>query len=204
MKTSDISRRNLLAGAAITAAAAPIAGTLNPVPATAKAKAGKVEHPTHRRFKLGEFDLTTINDGAINLENPQGIFGTNVSKEEFEAQAMANFLPTDKLQISFTPVIVNTGSELVLFDTGNGDARMPAAGHLIHSALEAAGYKADQVDKVVLTHFHPDHIGGLMMGDKPTFANATYVASAAEYDFWTAAERMSGGTDRCFRYLIIK
>ena len=118
------------------------------------------------------------------------------SKEEFEAQAKVNFLPTDKLQISFTPVIINTGSELVLYDTGNGEARMPAAGQLVHSTLAAAGYTADQVDKVVITHYHPDHIGGLMMGGKPTFANAVYVASAAEHDFWSAPDRMSGGTER--------
>ncbi|MGI9511830.1 MAG: MBL fold metallo-hydrolase [Anderseniella sp.] len=196
MTSSSISRRNVLASAAVATASVPFAGSLAVSPAAAKAPMAKVDHPTHRRFKLGEFDVTTINDGAINLENPQGIFGTNASKEDFEAQAKANFLPTDKLQISFTPVIINTGDELVLFDTGNGEARMPAAGQLIHSTLKAAGYSADQVDKVVITHYHPDHIGGLMMGGKPTFANATYVAAATEHDFWSAPERMSGGTER--------
>jgi glyoxylase-like metal-dependent hydrolase (beta-lactamase superfamily II) len=117
-------------------------------------------------------------------------------RKTFEAHAQANFLPADRLQISFTPVIVNTGSELVLFDTGNGDARMPAAGHLIHHTLKAAGYSPDQVDKVVITHYHPDHIGGLMMGGKPAFPNATYVAAGNEHDFWSAEERMSGGTER--------
>lgn len=192
-----LSRRQLIAGAAVTAAAAPLASTASFVtPAAAKAEMKEVDRPTHRRFKLGDFTLTTINDGAISVEDPQSIFGTNASKEEFEAQAKASFLPVDKLQISFTPVIVNTGSELVLFDTGNGDARMPNAGHLIHHTLKAAGYAPEQVDKVVITHYHPDHIGGLMMGGNPTFPNATYVSAANEHDFWSAPERMSGPTER--------
>ncbi len=194
--TPNINRRTLLAGAAVSAAAVPLSTGLKTTSANAKAPMQEIDRPTHRRFKLGNFTITTINDGAISLEGPQTIFGTNASKEEFEAQAKANFLPTDKLEISFTPVIVNTGNELVLFDTGNGDARMPAAGHLMHHTLKAAGYSADQVDKVVLTHYHPDHIGGLMMGGKPAFPNATYVAAATEHDFWSAPERMSGGTER--------
>lgn len=192
-----LSRRQLIAGAAVTAAAAPLASTASFVtPAAAKAEMKEVDRPTHRRFKLGDFTLTTINDGAISVEDPQSIFGTNASKEEFEAQAKASFLPVDKLQISFTPVIVNTGSELVLFDTGNGDARMPNAGHLIHHTLKAAGYAPEQVDKVVITHYHPDHIGGLMMGGNATFPNATYVAAGNEHDFWSAEERMTGPTER--------
>jgi len=195
MTQTRLSRRHILAGATIGAATAPFA-SLTSAPARVRAPLGETDRPSHRRFKLGEFDVTMINDGAIALEDPQSIFGTNASKEEFEAQARANFLPTDKLQISFTPVIINTGTELVLFDTGNGDARMPDAGHLIHHTLKAAGYTPDQVDKVVLTHYHPDHIGGLMTGGNPAFPNASYVAAASEHDFWSAPERMSGGTER--------
>ena len=191
-----LSRRSLMTGAAAATAAVPLAAGLNVRPAAAKAEMKDVDRPTHRRFKLGDFSITTINDGAVTVKEPNTIFGINASKEEFDAQAMANFLPTDMLQISFTPVIVNTGSELVLFDTGNGDARMPDAGHLIHHTLKAAGYSPEQVDKVVITHYHPDHIGGLMMGDKATFPNATYVAAASEHDFWSAEERMSGPTER--------
>ena len=117
-----LSRRQMIAGAAVAAAAAPLAQTVSVRQAQAKAEMKDVDRPTHRRFKLGDFSVTTINDGAISLENPQAIFGTNASKEDFEAHAQANFLPVDRLQISFTPVIINTGSELVLFDTGNGDA----------------------------------------------------------------------------------
>jgi Zn-dependent hydrolases, including glyoxylases len=77
--------------------------------------------------------------------------------------------------------VVNTGSELVLFDTG-----LSAEGTL--AALQAAGYAADQVDIVVLTHMHGDHIGGLMTGDAPTFPNARYVTGQVEFDAWSAMD----------------
>ena len=104
----------------------------------------------------------------------------NVSKEEFAEVSKENFIPTDVAQFFFTPTLVNTGSELILFDTG-----LNAAG--ITSAVAAAGYSADQVDKVVLTHMHGDHIGGLNSDAGETFANAAYVTGRVEYDHWAQA-----------------
>ena len=106
----------------------------------------------------------------------------------------ANFLPANKMAIPFTPVIVNTGNELVLFDTGNGGGRGPTRGHLLKS-IAAAGFKPEQIDIVVITHFHPDHIGGIMNGDKPTFPNARYVTGEAEYNFWTS-KKLAGSSDK--------
>ena len=93
----------------------------------------------------------------------------NTEKEEFEKVTKENFLPTDVARFYFTPTVVNTGSELVLFDAGLG-GETPG----ILAALASAGYTADQIDVVVLTHMHPDHIGGLMHGGKPTFPNARF------------------------------
>ena len=90
-------------------------------------------------------------------------------------------IPTDKAQFFFTPTVVNTGSELILFDTGLNPAG-------ITGALGAAGYSADQVDAVVITHMHGDHIGGLFGDAGETFRNARYVAGSAEFDFWAKAE----------------
>jgi hypothetical protein len=82
-----LSRRQMIAGATAAAAAAPLATSVSVGQAHAKAEMKEVDRPTHRRFKLGDFSITTINDGAISLDNPQAIFGTNASKEDFEAQA---------------------------------------------------------------------------------------------------------------------
>lgn len=131
----------------------------------------------HRRFTLGQFEVTTLLAGTTPRENPQGIFGTNVSPEEFSEVSAANFLSTEVSQFFFTPVVVNTGAQLVLFDTGLNPAG-------ITDALAGAGYSPDQVDIVVLTHMHGDHIGGLSDGATPTFPNARYVTGQAEFDHW--------------------
>jgi glyoxylase-like metal-dependent hydrolase (beta-lactamase superfamily II) len=129
---------------------------------------------------LGEFEVTTLLAATTPRPDPHSIFGLNVSAEEFDAVSEAANIPTDQAQFFFTPTVVNTGSELVLFDTGlNPDG--------ITSALAAAGYTPDQVDVVVITHMHGDHIGGLMGEGGATFPNARYVTASAEYDHWAAA-----------------
>lgn len=134
---------------------------------------------SHRRFMLGSFEVTTILSATQTIENdPQSIFALNVDKDEFQAVSAAANLPTDKFQMFYTPTVVNTGAELILFDTGTS-----AAGTV--AALESAGYSADQIDKVVLTHFHGDHIGGLQTdAGERTFANAQYYCGAAEFEDW--------------------
>jgi glyoxylase-like metal-dependent hydrolase (beta-lactamase superfamily II) len=151
--------------------------------------------PSHHRFKLGDFEVTTLSDGAVEVDGPHPIFGENVSAAEVQELVAQNFLPPDKMVISFTPVIVNTGAELVLFDTGNGAGRRPEAGRLA-SLLASAGFRPDQIDVVVLSHFHPDHIGGLMEGGQPLLPNARYVTGEVEYDFWSPESRLSGPTER--------
>jgi len=165
----SLTRRAALTGAA----ALPFAATTL---RAAAPMAGAGTAP-FQRVKLGGFEVTTILAGSRAVPDPHNIFGMNVDKETFEATSKAAHLPTDQAQFFFTPTVVNTGAELVLFDAG-----LSADGTV--AALEAAGYTADQVDVVVLTHMHGDHIGGLMRGDTPTFANARYVTGRVEYDAW--------------------
>jgi glyoxylase-like metal-dependent hydrolase (beta-lactamase superfamily II) len=172
---TDLTRRTLLASGA----ALPLAATL-PRAASAEAPMMGASFARHRRFMIGGFEVTTILGGTTPREEPQGIFGMNVSPEEFAAVSEANFLSTEMSQFFFTPTVVNTGAELVLFDTGLNAAATT-------EALASAGYSPDQIDIVVLTHMHGDHIGGLMTDGAPTFANARYVTGQAEYDFWAAA-----------------
>ncbi|WP_207770943.1 MBL fold metallo-hydrolase [Kumtagia ephedrae] len=154
-----------------------------------------VGNPGFNRFTLGEFEVTTILDGLRPGEGPHPVFGQNQPAETVAALMQANLLPADRMVNGFTPTLVNTGAELILFDTGLGaGGRENGLGQLA-ARLAASGYKPEDVSIVVVTHMHGDHIGGLMENGAPAFANARYVMGQAEFDFWTAPERMSGPTE---------
>ncbi len=177
--TTQLDRRRILAGGA----ALGLAAATTPLQAAAPQLGTRVPH--YYRFMIGQLEVTTIRDGAAQFPGPHPIFGQNVSAEEVEALAVENFLPPRQMEVPFTVTLVNTGSELILFDTGNGDTgRRPAAGQLL-ARLSEVGYAPEQIDVVVLTHFHGDHIGGLTENGAPTFPNARYVTSAEEHNFWT-------------------
>lgn len=189
-----ISRRKALLGTGGAAAGAALLTAAAPVLAAAEKTAGgtSASRLPFARYSIGSFEVTTLLDGTASSGEPQKTFGMNVPADEFAAVSAASFLPADNFTNFFTPTLVNTGKELVLFDTGLGEGARPDRGNM-SAALEGAGYSPDQVDIVVLTHMHPDHIGGVMEGGKPAFANARYVTGAKEYDFWSKLDPASNG-----------
>ncbi|MCC6304137.1 MAG: MBL fold metallo-hydrolase [Rhodobacteraceae bacterium] len=173
-----MTRRGALRAAAALPALAALAATPGSRAHAAAAMMGGGFGPFHR-FRLGGFEVTTLLAGSRATDNPQGTFGLNVPAEEFAAVSRAHFLPADRSQNFFTPTLVNTGAELVLFDTG-------LAAPATHAALAAAGYRPDEVDVVVLTHMHGDHIGGMRLEGGPAYPRARYVTGAIEHNHWTA------------------
>lgn len=173
----SLSRRQLLAASLAMPAAAVIAGGVNDVRADGH-KGGAMPNANKNTFSMGDFEVSTLLAGTRTVEEPQSIFGMNVSAEEFAAVSDANFIPTNAAQFFFTPTVVRAGDEVVLFDTG-----LNAAG--ITAPLASAGIAPEEVTTVVITHMHGDHIGGLSGDDgTPTFANARYVTGQVEYDAW--------------------
>jgi glyoxylase-like metal-dependent hydrolase (beta-lactamase superfamily II) len=192
MTTSiPLSRRALFGAATAGALAAPfVMNRAAFAQSEPKAETMKIPEGRTSSFKIGSFGVTVISDGLRIGEKPQETFGTNQTPQAVADLLTANFLPTDKFVNGFSPTLIDTGSEVILFDTGMGEGgRAAGAGHLLEG-IAAAGYTPDQVSIVVLTHMHGDHIGGLMEGGVPAFKNARYVANQTEFDFWKDEARV--------------
>nr|WP_276119044.1 MBL fold metallo-hydrolase [Pararhizobium qamdonense] len=192
MTTSiPLSRRALFGAATAGALAAPfVMNRAAFAQSEPKAETMKIPEGRTSSFKIGSFGVTVISDGLRIGEKPQETFGTNQTPQAVADLLTANFLPTDKFVNGFSPTLIDTGSEVILFDTGMGEGgRAAGAGHLLEG-IAAAGYTPDQLSIVVLTHMHGDHIGGLMEGGVPAFKNARYVANQTEFDFWKDEARV--------------
>ena len=157
-----------------------------------------VKQPTVYRFKLGGFEIATLLDAKAVREGLHPTYGGNASADEVQALARANNIDPVKIEHPNIPTLVNTGKELILFDTGNGalpreyeqlKTRLPL-GNVV-ARLAELGHKPEDIDVVVTTHGHPDHIGGLVEGGKPVYPNARYVFGAADFDFWKKGENVS-------------
>lgn len=178
--TIKLSRRSALAMGAAVPLAAPALLTATSARADGHAAKGP-GLAQFRRMQMGDFEVTTLLAGTRPVENPHAIFGMNVDAETFAAASEEAFLPTDVAQFFFTPTVVNTGSEVILFDTG-------LSPESITGALGAAGYAPGDITHVVITHMHGDHVGGLMGEGGETFTGASYITGAAEHNHWSGAD----------------
>jgi len=179
-----MSRRGALLGAGALAATSMIG--LGPTSALAKAPQLKTQVPYWYRFKHGTMQVTMVSDGPLPLGEPGGAF-LGATKEEIAKLLTDNFLPSNNIVLEQNSPVVNTGKNLVLFDTGMGSQKMfgPTTGRLLTS-LREAGIRPGQIDSLVITHGHIDHIGGMVDAKgKRLFPNAQVYMSQADFDFWT-------------------
>lgn len=194
MKT--ISRRTLLAGSASIAAISSLAG----IPAlAADNKDAKTDKPGYTpnagvyHHKLGSADLYSITDGSNSFPRRDN-FVLNASSQTVASELENNFLDPDTITLTFTPVLLKTQGQTVIIDTGLGEnafRQSNGVGGQLHRNLSAAGFTTNQIDKVLITHFHADHIGGLITADnKPAFPDSQIYVPAAEYSFWMSDSNM--------------
>ena len=164
-----------LAGSTATQAAAPLAGK---------------QAPSFYRSKLGDFEITVVNDGARAIPLPP-TFVRNVSNAEVLAAAEAAYMPKGSIVAPFNPIVVNTGAKLVLIDTGYGPGVAPTVG-LLPATLAAAGIDPKAIDIVLISHMHGDHILGLKTPDGAlAFPNAEIKVPAVDWTYWMSDENMS-------------
>ena len=166
-------RQTLAASAALPVAALPLAAR------AASHEEDAMRGQAHRTFDLGGRRLTTLLAGERPSENPQETFGMDVPPETFAEVSRKAFISPDRFVSSFSPVLVRDGERTILFDTGFGDGGLDAA-------MEGAGVAPGDVTHVVITHMHPDHVGGLMKDGSPAFPDAEHVAGRVEHEWWTA------------------
>ena len=190
---TELSRRSLLVGTAVVGAA--LAGTTTIVPsANAAAPAAGKQNAGWYRYKVGEFEVTVVTDGQGS--NPLGdSYVVNTPKDAVAKDLEAQFLPKDKVIHTYTPVVINTGSKLVAIDTGLGlgtYAQSKGALGQYQANLKAAGIDASAIDVVIISHFHGDHINGLIGPDnKPMFPNAEIMVPEVEWAFWMDESNVS-------------
>nr|WP_315187891.1 MBL fold metallo-hydrolase [uncultured Albidiferax sp.] len=148
--------------------------------AHAAAPMAKAQAPGFYRMALGDFEITALSDGTVDLPVDKLLTRTTPAKVQ---KALAKSYLAAPLETSVNAYLVNTGAKLVLIDTGAASLFGPTLGKLVAN-LKAAGYQPEQVDEIYITHMHPDHVGGLVDGDKMAFPNATVRADKHDADFW--------------------
>ncbi|MBB4377821.1 MULTISPECIES: MBL fold metallo-hydrolase [unclassified Bradyrhizobium] len=186
---TDLNRRHLLTGAAALGAAA-VSG-FGPTAANASVPPTGTQAPGFYRYKVGSYECTSINDGARTFPMPDK-FVANIPKDEALAAGEAAYMPKGMVTIPFNPQLINTGSKLVLIDTGNGIANLEASKGAVGRTLQnlqAAGVDPKNVDVVLLSHMHGDHINGIRLADGAlAFPNAEIMVPGKEWEFWASEE----------------
>ena len=154
--------------------------------AQAAAPMVKKSAPGYYRMMLGDFEVTALSDGTVEL--PVNKILTNIKAAKVDL-ALAKYSLKSPLETSVNAYLINTGEKLVLIDTGAAKLFGPTLGNL-QDSIKAAGYTPEQVDEIYITHMHADHVGGLMAGDKLAFPNAIVRSDKQDADFWLSKENL--------------
>jgi glyoxylase-like metal-dependent hydrolase (beta-lactamase superfamily II) len=187
---TQLTRRALLGGTA--AAGAALSFGFDHAQAAAPI-AGK-QNAGFYRYKVGDIEVTVVTDGVARgklLEN----FVTNVPEDKVKDALAAAHYDREIFNNTFTPIVLNTGGKLVLIDTGTGEANFAAskgtAGQFTNN-LTAAGLSSAAIDTVIISHYHGDHMNGLLKADNtPAFPNAEILVPANEHKYWMDDGEMS-------------
>ncbi len=178
----NATRREFLASSAGVAAL----GLSGQVAFLSSAEAADLREKGYYSYTVGDIEVTSIYDGVWQNDNFDSI-ATGIPGDDVRSALARAGQTTDYIPIEFAFTAVKTGGKTILLDAGTGDQLAPTAGLAARGGLEAAGVTPDNVDMVLISHMHPDHIFGLMEKDTnaQVYPNAEILVHEAEYDFWT-------------------
>ncbi|MBD2099481.1 MBL fold metallo-hydrolase [Leptolyngbya sp. FACHB-261] len=164
----------------------PHSATNSAINSTNNSATGSTTNAAVYRFKVGAIDALVVSDGSLTTP-PLPNYAPTAEPAEVEQALRERFLPADQLTLYFNALYLDTGRNKILIDTGSGRELGPTLGRLAAN-LRAAGVPPETIDTVILTHAHPDHIGGILTAyGRLAYPNARYYISKAEWAFWTAA-----------------
>ena len=162
-----------------------------PLPAAAEAPQIKAQAPGFHRVMVGDIEVTAISDGTIQLPVLQLLRGDPAKL----AEALKRGFLREQVETSVNGYLVNTGSKLVLIDSGAGPLFGPTVGRLVQN-LKASGYKPEQVDEIYITHMHGDHIGGVASQGARAFPNAVLRLDKRDADYWLSEANMAAAPEQ--------
>ena len=146
------------------------------------------------RYKVGDIEVTVLSDG-FRMVPVNGNYLSNASADDLARALGAAGQPTDKMKNTYSPIVLKTGGKQVLFDTGNGSAAAAESNNergTLNAHLSTAGIDRNKIDVVVISHFHADHVNGLLMPDNSkAFPNAEIMVPEVEWKFWMDDGEMS-------------
>ncbi|MGB4115206.1 MAG: MBL fold metallo-hydrolase [Polaromonas sp.] len=190
-----MNRRDLIVGGSA-ATAAYLAGSFMPLIAQNAPDFGlpSVAQVGFRKQKLGDMEVIALNDGVVRRPLAAE-FVRNAPLADVQALLKSQNLPTEYIDIPFTAFLIVAGNRRTLIDTGFADNGAPTTGRLMAN-LNAAGFKADDIDTVILSHYHGDHINGVRnKAGQLVFPKAKIMVPAVEHAFWMDDARMAAATD---------
>jgi glyoxylase-like metal-dependent hydrolase (beta-lactamase superfamily II) len=181
-----LTRRGMLGGAAAIAV-----GSLSVTPpARAAAPLIGKQGPSFYRYKVGDFEVTALNEGVVRNATPANM-AVNKTLPDVQKALGDAFLPTDHVINQFNTIVVNTGRNLVLIDSGFGDNGPPTGNNLL-SNMSAAGIDPKNIDTILVSHFHGDHISGIRAkGGAANYPNAEIMVPSGEWQFWNDASNQA-------------
>lgn len=180
-----LSRRDIVIGASAAMAAF---GLARPVAFIGAAEAQRAPTPGFFKYKVGDVEAVAVYDGLWEKAHDPA-FIANAGVDDTKAALKAAGLDDAFVPIPFTITALNIAGEVVLIDAGTGGQTGGPKAGLMMANLAAAGIDTKTVKKVLISHFHPDHIYGLMARDTnaQVFPDAEIIVPANEYNFWTDA-----------------